>query len=93
MITENIECQRERMTRPGTKVLVISFCVSLFLKSVAGIVASPKDENSLFFYLTIFSAGGIQCHYCGVKDLCELPYDPAEANYITCPKSCLKFDG
>ena len=33
------------------------------------------------------------CHYCGIEDLCKLPYDPLEANYITCPNSCMKFDG
>ena len=37
--------------------------------------------------------GGLQCHYCGIKDLCPLPYDTLEAELITCPKSCLKFDG
>ena len=37
--------------------------------------------------------GGLQCHYCGIKDLCALPYDSLEAELITCPKSCLKFDG
>ena len=39
------------------------------------------------------SPGGLQCHYCGIKDLCKLPYDSLEAELITCPKSCLKFDG
>jgi len=39
--------------------------------------------------------GGIQCHYCGRSGLCELPYDsdPEVANFITCEKSCMKFDG
>ena len=37
--------------------------------------------------------GGLQCHYCGIKALCKLPYDSLEAELITCPKSCLKFDG
>ena len=39
------------------------------------------------------SPGGLQCHYCGIKSLCKLPYDSLEAELITCPKSCLKFDG
>ena len=43
-------------------------------------------------YLLIFSAG-LKCHYCGIEDLCSLPYETLEANYITCPNSCMKFDG
>lgn len=47
--------------------------------------------------LVIFSIGpseaGLKCHYCGIKDLCPLPYDTIDANFITCPNSCLKFDG
>lgn len=40
-----------------------------------------------------FTPGDIKCHYCGVKNLCELPYDLATAEFINCPKSCMKFDG
>ncbi|XP_023326982.1 uncharacterized protein LOC111700331 [Eurytemora carolleeae] len=39
--------------------------------------------------------GGIKCHYCGRSNICKLPYDsdPEEADFITCEKSCMKFDG
>ena len=33
------------------------------------------------------------CYYCGITDICEMPYDTDEAKYISCEKSCLKFDG
>ena len=36
---------------------------------------------------------GIECFYCGVKDLCELPFDEDTVEKIECPASCLKFDG
>ena len=49
---------------------------------------------SCFIYILYFAhSGDIKCHYCGVKNLCELPYDLSTADYINCPKSCMKFDG
>merc|ERR1712156_615111 len=35
----------------------------------------------------------LQCHYCGVKDLCKIPYYEDEAEFITCPVSCMTFQG
>jgi len=61
-------------------------------------IVDVSTYSVLFFSFTFFfllkpAFAGIQCHYCGVKGLCKLPYDPSEAEFITCPKSCLKFDG
>merc|ERR1712008_186818 len=47
----------------------------------------------LVLMLGVLVQGDIKCHYCGVKNLCELPYDLATAEFINCPKSCMKFDG
>ena len=35
----------------------------------------------------------IECHSCGIRKLCSLPYEPTKAEWITCPVSCMKFDG
>ena len=48
---------------------------------------------SLFVVLTGFAEGKIECHYCGIRKLCTLPYDPKTAEFINCPVSCMKFDG
>ena len=44
---------------------------------------------------SLVSGSGIPCHYCGIKGLCPLPYDAEDEDnqYITCPNSCMKFDG
>lgn len=47
----------------------------------------------LFICFIKLSEAGLKCHYCGIEDLCPLPYDTIDANFITCPHSCLKFDG
>ena len=52
------------------------------------------DSLKYFVLLSLFIfSAGLKCHYCGIEDLCSLPYDTLEANYITCPNSCMKFDG
>ena len=38
-------------------------------------------------------SNGVQCFYCGIKDLCELPFDEETVEKIECPYSCMKFDG
>ena len=35
----------------------------------------------------------IECHYCGLRALCPLPYKEEETERIPCAKSCMKFDG
>ena len=35
----------------------------------------------------------IECHYCGMRDTCTLPYMQTSASKITCQDSCMKFDG
>ena len=37
--------------------------------------------------------GDYSCFYCGVKELCELPFDEETVERIDCPTSCLKFEG
>ena len=39
------------------------------------------------------SYGKIDCHYCGIRKLCTLPYVGTFSEKITCAKSCMKFDG
>ena len=46
-----------------------------------------------YTYILNFFFQGIQCHYCGVKDLCQVPYYEDEAEFITCPVSCMTFQG
>merc|ERR1711936_253427 len=45
------------------------------------------------YLVTLTGVEGLQCHYCGVKDLCEVPYYEDEAEFITCPVSCMTFQG
>ena len=35
----------------------------------------------------------IDCHYCGIKELCTLPYSEKNPARVNCEKSCMKFDG
>ena len=50
--------------------------------------------SALIVYLSINHVSGeIDCHYCGIRKLCTLPYDEEFAEKITCKKSCMKFDG
>ena len=35
----------------------------------------------------------IQCHYCGMRSLCPLPYKAEETERVSCAASCMKFDG
>ena len=41
------------------------------------------------FVVTLIPAGSgyIQCHYCGVRKLCTLPFDPDYAEQINCSVS------
>merc|ERR1712221_3909 len=60
-------------------------------------------KNMEFFYAFLFvisfllgiaeKSKGLQCFYCGIKDLCELPFDEETVEKIECPNSCLKFEG
>lgn len=45
--------------------------------------------------LISLTAADIDCYYCGYLELCELPYkaDSDDVDHITCPDSCMKFDG
>ena len=48
----------------------------------------------LVLYISIYEVSGIiECHYCGIRKLCSLPYDDTLAEKISCAKSCMKFDG
>ena len=48
----------------------------------------------LVLYLSIYHVSGIiECHYCGIRKLCTLPYDDTFSEKISCAKSCMKFDG
>lgn len=59
------------------------------MKTSKGIVVSV-----LVLYLSIYQASGIiECHYCGIRKLCTLPYDDTFSEKISCEKSCMKFDG
>ena len=50
--------------------------------------------SALILYLSLyFASGSIDCHYCGIRNLCTLPYDETFSEKISCPKSCMKFDG
>ena len=67
--------------------------------------ASSSGSSSLLFVAALFlvlllepSSAEVSCHYCGVADNCPQPYifDPdgeEEPAMITCPQSCMKFDG
>merc|ERR1711992_460140 len=66
----------------------------LNVRPTQGLAMWSSSSLLVFFTLMLRQIeGGLKCHYCGIKDLCALPYDTLEAEFITCPKSCLKFDG
>ena len=44
-------------------------------------------------YAISISYAKIDCHYCGIKELCPLPYTEKETQTVNCEKSCMKFDG
>ena len=46
----------------------------------------------LYFSVKQISAE-IECHSCGIRKLCSLPYNADYAETITCKKACMKFDG
>lgn len=35
----------------------------------------------------------IECHDCGMRDTCTLPYVKTSASTLSCKDSCMKFDG
>ena len=51
----------------------------------------------LLFVLAFMSiqivSSEIECHYCGIRHLCTLPYEESFSERITCEKSCMKVDG
>lgn len=52
----------------------------------------------LFQQLTISTSveAGIECHYCGMRGICTLPYVAEKSGAvekIRCTHSCMKFDG
>ena len=50
--------------------------------------------SALIVYISVYQAfGKIDCHYCGIRKLCTLPYIDTSSEKITCDKSCMKFDG
>ena len=50
--------------------------------------------SALIFCNSVYQAlGKIDCHYCGIRKLCTLPYVDTSSEKITCDKSCMKFDG
>ena len=73
-----------------TLLLVYLFLVSILL-SQTGVEGRKLRRRLQFYIFSIFK--GIQCHYCGVKDLCQVPYYEDEAEFITCPVSCMTFQG
>ena len=46
-----------------------------------------------FYFFATRVSGVIDCHYCGIRKLCTLPYDDSFSEKISCAKSCMKFDG
>ena len=72
-----------------TLLAVYIFLLSILL-SQTGVEGKTKNEIKKL-YFQFFK--GIQCHYCGVKDLCQVPYYEDEAEFITCPVSCMTFQG
>ena len=61
-----------------------------------------KNMKSILFHLLLCSSiiltvyAKIDCHYCGIKKLCPLPYSKKEQDKterVHCETSCLKFDG
>ena len=52
----------------------------------------------LFQQLAVISsvASGMECHYCGIRGICTLPYVAEKSGTvekINCTHSCMKFDG
>ncbi len=71
-----------------------------------GVWSSPASPTVLLLVAVLSaviqeSAGVITCHYCGIEDLCPLPYNDvnrpvaagAKVAKKLCAKACLKFDG
>lgn len=51
-------------------------------------------STALILYFSVKQVSGdIECHYCGIRKLCTLPYEKEFSEKITCTKSCMKFDG
>ena len=49
---------------------------------------------TLILYLSIKEISGeIECHSCGIRKLCSLPYNEEFAEKLTCKTACMKFDG
>ena len=46
-------------------------------------------------WLVTVAEGAIDCHYCGPRQLCQLPYDTKlfHVQKVKCEKACMKFDG
>ena len=58
----------------------------------------PSKTSILFSALILCMCvyqtfGKIDCHYCGIRKLCTLPYVDTSSEKISCDKSCMKFDG
>jgi hypothetical protein len=51
----------------------------------------------MFVFLVAISTttalADIECHYCGLKDQCTIPFDDSSSTKVTCAIGCLKFDG
>ena len=52
----------------------------------------------IFLFSLIFASitvvhGTIECHFCGLRYLCPLPFSDDKVETISCAKSCMKFDG
>ena len=52
-----------------------------------------KSLLLIFPIILIQVQANIDCHYCGLRKLCPLPYRDDEAEKVSCAKSCMKFDG
>lgn len=65
-------------------------------RSTSGILATALALVTILAASDVgpfFVEGSIQCHYCGIRRLCQLPFDQEAAETITCDQSCMKFDG
>lgn len=48
----------------------------------------------MFFVVIVIGVrADIECHYCGERHLCPLPYKEKDTERVNCQKSCMKFDG
>ena len=71
----------------------------VFLFIVAKIGTTGFAQIDLIFsenitnYCVCSVSESVQCFYCGIKDLCELPFDEETVDKIECPFSCMKFEG